>query len=229
MTIWNVAGALLRPSARPSARAALGRPATLPGSDGGFLGAITGESRAQFEMRGVFQAVAPSETMLAHDAHHLASFGREAAAASGRHATDIHGQPGLVHRSSGPPGAVDPAPGAATAVASAPIEGALLGVGAESAVNAGPNAASAHVADGRVKPRTGVVVERIDATATQHLQLRTRYDDDDQADSDRQKGMRRLNFRAQHWSEELTLKVRGGGILPHIRPGRHSPLASLAF
>jgi len=192
--MWNVTVARLRPSARPSAHAAPGRPATLPGSDGGFLGAITGESRAQFEMRGVFQAVTPSKTMLAHDAHHLASFSREAAAAAaGRHATDIHGQPGLVHRSSRPPGAVDPAPGAATTVASAPIEGALLGVGAESAVNAGPNAASAHVANGRVQPRTGVIVERIDATATQRLQLRTRYNDD-QADSYRQKGMRRLNF-----------------------------------
>jgi hypothetical protein len=120
---------LLRPSARSSASAALGRPATLPGPDGRFLGAITGELRAQFEMRGVFQAVAPSETMLAHDAHHLASSGREAATpASGRHAADVHGQPGLVHRSSGPLGAVDPTPGAATADASAPIEGALLGV-----------------------------------------------------------------------------------------------------
>src|SRR6266545_6736825 len=57
------------------------------------------------------------------------------------------------------------------------------------------------------------------------LQVRIRYkNNDDQTDSDRQKGKRRLKFRPQHWSEELTLTVRGGGILPHIRPGRHPQL-----
>src|SRR5262245_10928278 len=177
-------------------------------------------------MRGVFQAVAPSETVLAHYAHHLTSFGREASAPmSDRHATDVHGQPGFVHRSSGPLGAVYPAPGAATADAGAPIDGALLGVRAESAVKTRPDAAPAHVANGGVEPRAGVIVERIDATAPKRLQVRIRYkDDDDQTDPDRQKGKRRLNFRPQHWSEELTLMVRGGGILPHIRPGRHPPL-----
>src|SRR5215470_17825094 len=171
-------------------------------------------------MRGVFQAVAPSETVLPHDAHHLAPFGREASTPmSGRHAAEVHGQPGLVHRSSGPLGAVNPAPGAATAAAGAPVDGALLGVRAESAVNTRPDAAPAHVAHGRMEPRASVIVERIDATAPQRLQFRIRYkDDDDHADSDRQKGKRRLNFRAQHWSDELTLTVRGGGILPHIRP-----------
>src|SRR5262245_36748359 len=181
-------------------------------------------------MRWVFQTVAPSETMPAHDAHHLAPFGREATAASGRHAADVHGQPGLVHRSSGPLGAVNPAPGAATAAAGAPVDGALLGVRAESAVNAWPDAAPAHVPHGGVEPRAGVIVERLDAAAPQRTQLRKRYKDDgDQADPDRQKGKRRLNFREQHWSEELTLMVRGGGILPHIRPGRHTQLASLAL
>src|SRR5262245_37522001 len=119
-------------------------------------------------MRGVFQSVAPSETVPAHDAHHLASSGREAATpASGRHAADVHGQPGLVHRGSGPLGAVNPAPGAATADAGAPIDGALLGLRAESAINAWPDAAPAHVAHGRVEPRAGVIVERVDATAPQ--------------------------------------------------------------
>src|SRR5262249_60190178 len=127
-------------------------------------------------MRGVFQAVAPSETVLAHDAHHLASFGREASApVSGRHATDVHGEPGLVHRSSGPLGAIYPAPGAATAASGAPIDGALLGVGAESAVNARADAAPAHVAHCRIEPRSSVIVESIDATASQRLQVRIRY------------------------------------------------------
>src|SRR5262245_21778410 len=116
-------------------------------------------------MRGVFQAVAPSETVLAHDAHHLASSGREAAMpASGRHAADVHGQPSFMHRGSGPLGAVNPAPGAATAAVGAPIDGALLGARAEGAVNTGPNAASAHVAHGGVEPHAGVIVERIGAT-----------------------------------------------------------------
>src|SRR6266508_25460 len=177
-------------------------------------------------MRGVFQAIAPSETVLAHDAHHLASFRREAAApVSGRHAADVHGQPGLVHRGPGPLGPVYPAPGAATAAAGAPIDGALLGMRAESAVNTRSDAAPAHVAHGGVEPRAGVIVERIYATAPQRLQVRIRYkNNDDQTDSDRQKGKRRLKFRPQHWSEELTLTVRGGGILPHIRPGRHPHL-----
>src|SRR5262245_4787150 len=165
-------------------------------------------------MRGVFQAVAPSETVLAHDAHHMASFGCQATMpAAGRHAADVHGKPGLVHRGSGPLGAVDPAPGAATAAAGAPEDGALLGVRAESAVNARPDAAPAHVAHRGVESRAGVIVERIDATPTQRMQFSARYNENDQADSDRQKVMRRLNFRAQHWSEELTLMVKGGGIL----------------
>src|SRR5262245_40037387 len=126
-------------------------------------------------MRGVFQAVSPSETVPAHDAHHHATFGREASApVSGRHAADVHGQPGLVHRSSGPLGAVYPAPGAATAAAGAPVDGALLGVRAKSAVNTRPDAAPAHVAYGGVEPRAGVIVERIDATAPQRLQVRIR-------------------------------------------------------
>src|SRR5215471_8142068 len=181
-------------------------------------------------MRRVFQSVAPSETVLAHDPHHLASSGRESAPVSGRHAADVHGQPGLVHRGSGPLGAVYTAPGAATAAAGAPVDGALLGLRAESAVNTRPDAAPAHVAYSRIEPRSSVIVERIDATASERLQVCIRYKgDDDQADSDRQKGKRRLNFRAQHRSEELTFMVRGGGILPHIRPGRHPQLASLAF
>src|SRR5215831_18477728 len=141
-------------------------------------------------MRGVFQAVAPFEAVLAHDPHHLASSGCEAAAPmSVRHAADVHGQPCLVHRGSRPLGAVDPAPGSATAAAGAVIEGALLGAGAESAIDAGPDAASAHVAHGPVEPHACVIVERIDATATQRLQVCARYkDDDDQTDSDRQKG-----------------------------------------
>jgi hypothetical protein len=106
----------------------------------------------------------------------------------------------------------------------------LLGARAESAVNARPDAAPAHVAHGRIEPSAGVIVERTDATAPQRLQVRIRYkDDDDQTDSDRQKGKRRLKFRPQHWSEELTLTVRGGEILAHIRPGRHPPLDSLAL
>jgi hypothetical protein len=227
----GAAGKPLCASAHSPARAALGHPASLSGSDGGFLSAIAGESRAQLEMRGVFQAVTPSETVLAHDAHHLAPSGRKASApVSGRHAADVHGQPRLVHRSSGPLGAVYPAPGAATATAGAPIDGVLLGARAESAVNTRPDAPPAHVAYGGVEPRASVIVERIYATAPQRLQVHIRYKgDDDQADSDRQKGKRRLNFRAQHCSEELTLTVRGGGILPHIRPGRHPPLVLLAL
>lgn len=152
-------------------------------------------------MRWVFQAVAPSEAVPAHDPHHLASFGRKAATpASGCHAADVHGQPGLVHRGSGPLGAVDPAPCATTAVAGAPIDGPLLGARAESAVNARPDAASAHVAYGRLEPRAGVIVESIDAPSTPRLQVRIRYkDDDDQADSDRQNGKQRLSFKVQHW------------------------------
>src|SRR5262245_26398273 len=135
-----------------------------------------------------------------------------------------------MHRSSGLLGAVDPAPGAATADAGAPIEGALLGARAESAVNAWPNAAPAHVAHRSIESRAGVIVERVDTAAPQRMQLRIRYKgDDDQADSDRPRGRRRLNFRIQHWSEELTLMVRGGGILSHIRPRRHTPLDSLAL
>src|SRR5262245_42996872 len=227
--MWRLAP--LCPSARSPAGATLGNPTSLSGFDGGFLGVIAGESRAQLEMRWVFQAVAPSETVPAHDAHHLASFRREAAAAvSGRHAADVHGQPGLVHRGPGPLGAVYPAPGAATAAAGAPIDGALLGLRAESAINTRTDAAPAHVAHGGVEPRAGVIVERIDATARPRLQVRIRYKDhDDQTDSDRQKGKRCLKFRPQHWSEELTLTVRGGGILPHIRPERHPLLDSLVF
>src|SRR5262245_34991404 len=59
----------LGPSERSPARAALADPASLPGSDSGFLSAIAGEARAQLEMRRVFQAVAPSEAVLAHDPH----------------------------------------------------------------------------------------------------------------------------------------------------------------
>src|SRR5262245_10745032 len=127
-------------------------------------------------MRWVFQAVAPSEAVPAHDAHHLAPFGREAAAppVSGRPAADVHAQPSLVHRSSRPLGAVNPAPGAAAVAAGAPIDGALLGVRAESAVNAWPDAAPAHIAHGRIEPRASVIVERIDATASQRLQVRIR-------------------------------------------------------
>src|SRR5215510_4416337 len=100
---------------------------------------------------------------------------------------------------------------------------------AESAVNTRSDAAPAHVAHGGVEPRAGVIVERFDANAPQRLQVRRYKDNDDQTDSDRQKGKRRLKFRPQHWSEELTLTVRGGGILPHIRPGRHPLLDSLAL
>src|SRR5215470_17426177 len=141
-------------------------------------------------MRRIFQSVAPSETVLAHDAHHQASFVRQSSApVSGRHAADVHGQPGLVHRGSGPLGAVNPAPGAATAAAGTPIDGALLGLRAESAVNTRPDAAPAHVAYSRMEPRSSVIVERIDATASDRLQVCIRYKgDDDQADSDRQKG-----------------------------------------
>src|SRR5882672_226939 len=116
-------------------------------------------------MRGVFQTVTPLEAMPAHDAHHQASPGRKATPVSGRHAADVHGQSGLVHRGSGPPGAVYAAPGAATAAAGAPKEGALLGARAESAVNTRPDAPLTHVAHGRVEPRAGVVIKRIDATA----------------------------------------------------------------
>src|SRR5262245_43374712 len=98
-------------------------------------------------MRGVFQAVTPSEAVAAHGPQYLASCGRKAATpASGCHAADVHGQPGLVHRGSGPLGAVDPAPGATTAFAGAPIDGPLLRARAESAVNARPDAAPAHFA-----------------------------------------------------------------------------------
>src|SRR5262249_44442603 len=130
-------------------------------------------------MRRVFQAVAPSETMPAHDAHHLASSGRETAApVSGRHAADVHGQPGLVHRGTGPLGAVNTAAGAATSAAGAPLDGALLGARAECAVNAWSDAAPAHVAHRGVEPRAGVIVERFDAAAPQRMRLRKRYKDD---------------------------------------------------
>src|SRR5262249_9386055 len=121
-------------------------------------------------------------------------------------ASSIEGPGRVGHRGPGPLGAVYPGPGAATSAAGAPINGALLGVRAESAVNARPDAPPAHVAHGGFEPRAGVIVERIDATAPQRLQVRGRYkDNDDQTDSDRQKGKRRLKFRPQHWSEELTL------------------------
>src|SRR5262245_9300334 len=117
-----------------------GDPAPLPGFDCGFLGAIAGESWAKFGMRGGFQAVAPSEPVFAHDMHHHASPGREAAApVSGRYSAEVHGKSGFMHRCSGPLCAIDPATGAATTAASAPIKGMLLAACAESAVNARPN------------------------------------------------------------------------------------------
>src|SRR5215467_11827907 len=119
-------------------------------------------------MRGVFQAIAPFEAMPAHDAHHLPSSGREATTpVSSRHAADVYGQPGFVHRGSGSLGAVDPAPGAATTAAGAPIDGALLGARAKCAVNTRLDAAFTHVAHGRVESRAGVIIKRLNATATQ--------------------------------------------------------------
>jgi hypothetical protein len=178
-----------------------GDPALLPGFDCGFLGAIAGESWADFEMRGVFQAVAPSEPVFAHDTHHHASSGREAAApVSGRYAAKVHGKSSLMHRCSGLLCAIDPATGAATAAASAPIKGMLFAACAESAIDARSNTASTHLANGRVETRAGVIIKRLNATAPQRLraQMRRYKDSDNQADSDRREDKQRLSFQVQH-------------------------------
>jgi len=121
-------------------------------------------------MRRVFQAVAPVEAMPPHDPHHHAPSGRKAAPAPGSHTAQIHRQPGLMHGGSGPFSAVDPAPGAATAAAGAPIDGALLGSRSECAVNLRPKTSSTHLAHGRVEPRAGVIIKRIYSTARQRPQ-----------------------------------------------------------
>ena len=201
--MWRLAP--LCPSARSPAGATLGYPASLSGFDGGFLGVIAGESRAQLEMRGVFHPVAPFESMLAHNPHRLTSFRRETAAASHRDPTKVHSQPGLVHRSSGPFGAVDPAPGATAAAVGAPEEGLLLGARTKSAVNTRSDAASAHIAHGRVEPPARVTVKRFEAFATQGARIRNsfvgRETDGDQTDADREMRKYRLNFKVPHWSK----------------------------
>ena len=165
-----------------------GQPAALPGSDCGSLSAIACESWAQLEMRRVSQAVAPSEAMTAHDAHHQPSPGREAAMpVSGRHAAEVHGQSRLMHGGSGPPGAVYSAPRAAAADASASIESSLFGARSKGAVYTRANAMSAHLAHSRSQTRAGVIIERADPAAAERRLAHPRRQkaDSDQADSDR--------------------------------------------
>jgi hypothetical protein len=70
----------------------------------------------------------------------------------------------------------------------------------ESAVNTRPNAASTHLANGRVETRAGVIIKRINATAPQRLrtQMRRYKEGDNQADSDRREDKQSLSFQVQH-------------------------------
>jgi hypothetical protein len=162
-------------SARPSSGAFVDLPALLPGLDRRFLSAIAGLLRTQLEVRRVFQTVAPFEAVISHDPDYLPPFRREATiAATLRDPSDIHGKSCFVHRGSGRFSAVNAAPGATTAAARASVKGPLLGLRTKCAVDAWADAAPAHIAQSRLEPHAGVIIEGLEAFVAQRRRIGVR-------------------------------------------------------
>jgi hypothetical protein len=194
-------------------------PAPLPGLDRSLPGAIAGALRAELEMGGVLQAITPDETVAAHDPHYLPAFRGEAAAAR-RNTADIYGQPGFVHRGSGRIRSIDAATSAASAVAGASIEGSLLSLGPERAVDARTNAAPPHLTQRRPEPRAGIIIERFEPVARQwprfSVSIGQTANDNGQAENERQTEKRQSGSSGQHrlFTEEW---LWGGVIVHHFK------------
>jgi hypothetical protein len=178
-------------------------PSLLTGFNGRLSGAIAGALWADLEMGRIFQAITPIESVAAHNPYRLPAFWSEATtAATRRDPSDVDGQPGLVHRSARRLCTIDPAPGATTAIAGAPIDGPLLSVGAKRAVHTRPNTAFTHLPHGRVEAHTGIIIERIEAAASYRARISISAGetivDSGQAESDCEAGKGRPRFKAQH-------------------------------
>src|SRR5262249_62225946 len=108
------------------------------------------------------QAITPIEAVVAHNPHRLPAFWRKAAVAPARRdPTDVHGQPGFVHRSAGGLRSIDSAPRATTAVTGAPIDGPLLKVGAKRAIHTRPHNPFSHPPPGPPVGRPGITHQGI--------------------------------------------------------------------